>query len=88
MEQIQFEYLLFSFIQTFQQTNLEFIKPCPSSIFDVPNSIGFSDGFRGVHKGRTHPLNFEQQNFFNAIGINDLAGPDLLPVCIVDLSPS
>ena len=23
-----------------------------------------SDGFRGVRKGRTHPLNFEQQNVF------------------------
>ena len=26
--------------------------------------ITSSDGFRGVRKGRTHPLNFEQLDFF------------------------
>ena len=34
---------------------------------EVTNII---DGFRGVRKGRTHPLNFEQQNIFYAIFIN------------------
>ena len=46
-----------------------------------------SNGFRGVCEGRTLPLNFEQQNFFNPIFINYLAGQHLLPACIVDLSP-
>ena len=37
MEQIRFEYLLFS-LSTFQKRILEFIKPRPNSIFNVPNS--------------------------------------------------
>ena len=30
----------------------------------------YSDVLSGVRKGRTHPLNFEQQNFFFANSIN------------------
>ena len=33
-------------------------------------SDGFTGGGGGVHKGRMHLLNFEQQNFIFAISIN------------------
>ena len=42
MEQIEFEYSLLSFLQTFQKTNPRIYKPQPNSISNVPNSLGLT----------------------------------------------
>ena len=42
MEQIEFEYSLLSFLQTFQKTNLRIYKPQPNSISNVSNSLGLT----------------------------------------------
>ena len=42
MEQIEFEYSLLSFLQTFQKTNPRIYKPQPSSISNVSNSLGLT----------------------------------------------
>ena len=42
MEQIEFEYSLLSFLQTFQKTNPRIYKPQPNSISNVSNSLGLT----------------------------------------------
>ena len=69
MEQIRFEYSLFSF-KLFRKRILEFITRQPNSIFNVPNSLGLTYFTRlcvGLSHLREHKFRHNFRNSLNPI---------------------